>query len=190
MIPGRLCALQRAELPERRVARGLAWCRRVVVLQQVHPSPRPRGSRLESSPSSAFPSTFSSPPSFSSFGGVTRGGGTGLLPRLESPGGQRPADAHVLRLRLALPVAACRAVAGAVTTNDLIDIDRFVFAYVIFVLGSSVGLAATVVRDVADVSTLVMMAVVILVVHMVVGLWTIVGSMAGSSGGACGALAG
>ncbi len=93
MIPGRLCALQRAELPERRVARGRSWCRRVEVLQQVLPSPRLRGSRFESSPSSAFPSTFSSPPSLSSLGDVARGGGTAQPPRTESPGGQPRAAA-------------------------------------------------------------------------------------------------
>ncbi len=38
MIPGLLCALQRAELPECRVARGRSWCRRVEVLQQVLPN--------------------------------------------------------------------------------------------------------------------------------------------------------
>ncbi len=40
MIPGPLCALQRAELPESRVARGGPWCRRVQVLQQVLPTLR------------------------------------------------------------------------------------------------------------------------------------------------------
>ncbi len=54
MIPGPLCALQRAELPEHRVARGGPWCRRVEVLQQVLPSPRLtkslRGSQFGCSP--------------------------------------------------------------------------------------------------------------------------------------------
>ncbi len=92
MIPGPLCALQRAELPERRVARGGPWCRRVEVLQQVLPSPRLsktlRGSRFESSPSSAFPSTFSSSPSLSSLGSAARGCGAVQPPLSESPGGQ------------------------------------------------------------------------------------------------------
>ncbi len=55
MIPGLLCALQRAELPEHRVARGRPWCRRVEVLQQVLPNSwltsSGRGSQHEFSPS-------------------------------------------------------------------------------------------------------------------------------------------
>ncbi len=54
MIPGLLGALQRAELPEWRVARGRPWCRRVEVLQQVLPNSwltsSVRGSQREFSP--------------------------------------------------------------------------------------------------------------------------------------------
>jgi hypothetical protein len=96
----------------------------------------------------------------------------------------------VLRPRRALPVAACCAEAGATTTNDPIDFDRCDFAFVLFVLDSSVGLDVMVVCDVAYVCADVMMAAVIFIADLVVGIWTIVGSVAGSYGGACGALVG
>ncbi len=87
MIPRRLCTRRRAGPPERRVARGRRWCRRVEVLPHL-PSPRLpkalRGSRLESSPSLTSPSTTSTSPSFSSLGGVARGGGLARLPHVES----------------------------------------------------------------------------------------------------------
>ncbi len=126
MIPGPLCVLQRAELPERRVARGGPWCRRVEVLQQVLPSPRLsltlRGSRFESSPSSAPPSTSSSSPSLSSLGGVARGGCAAQPPRTESPGGQPRAAAVAIPLRRFLVNTTASASAHAVICISLINI--------------------------------------------------------------------
>ncbi len=89
MIPDPLGVLQRAELPERRVARGGLWCRRVEVLQQVLPTLRLtkslRRARRESS-RSCSPSTPSPSSSPSSFGGFPRGTSEPLGPLLESHG--------------------------------------------------------------------------------------------------------
>jgi hypothetical protein len=88
MIPRRPSARRRAELPERRVARGRRWCRRVAgppSCSSSRPSKMSRGSRHEFPPSFCSSST---PPSSSrsSFpGGVLRRSSVGLILRTESP---------------------------------------------------------------------------------------------------------
>ncbi len=117
MIPRRLCTRRRAESPERRVARGRRWCRRVEVLPHL-PSPRLpkalRGSRHESSPSLTSPSTTSTSPSFSSLGGVARGGGLARLPHVES----LDAWAHAVLVEAPRSLAATRA--ATCTTDPLL----------------------------------------------------------------------
>ncbi len=88
MIPRRPCTRRRAELPERRVARGRRWCRRVAgppSCSSPRPSKMSRGSRHEFPPSLRSSST---PPSSSrsTFSGDgPRRPSVGLILRTESP---------------------------------------------------------------------------------------------------------